>query len=280
MHTKRPSIEGIPLLKKHGQYFLRDHNVVQTMTAAVPMNGARIMEIGCGDGFLTREILSHPIKALRIYEIDPMWANKVEKDCKDPRLSMHLTNVLDADLTPLEEGAPWTLLANLPYHVTFPILRKIHLFRHLIPEGVVMIQEEVAQKIVKKSGRGYGFVSLFFQYYFDWKLLTKIPPTAFYPHPKVFSRLIQFKAKSQVKPIIQEEDFWRFIKLCFQHPRRTLKNNMLQTHVPLDAFDEQLLKKRAQELSMDDFLVLWDVVCVHFNSASVPDIPDTDDTIS
>lgn len=266
MHKKRPSVGGIPLLKKHGQYFLRDHSVVQTMTEAVPLKDANVIEIGCGDGFLTREILSYPVKKLRIYEIDPMWAEKVTRECKDPRIEMSIDNVLDVDLAPLASEAPWILLSNLPYHVTFPILHKVYAFRHLIPQGVVMMQEEVAQKIMKTEGRGYGYVSLFFQYYFQWKLLTKIPPTAFYPHPKVFSRLLQFTAKQDVKPIAQEKDFWRFIKLCFAHPRRTLKNNLVQTHVSITAFDETLLQKRAQQLSMQDFLTIWDSIRSDFFS--------------
>lgn len=257
MHKKKPSIGGVPLLKRHGQYFLRDHSVVETMTAAVPLKDAHVIEIGCGDGFLTKEILRHPVAHLRIYEIDPMWAKKVQQDIPDKRLEMIVTNVLDVDLSDLEPQAPWILLSNLPYHVTFPILHKVQVNRHLIPEGVVMMQEEVAQKILKKTGRGYGYVSLFFQYYFDWKLLTKIAPTAFYPHPKVFSRLLHFKAKQSIVPIPQEKDFWRFIKLCFAHPRRTLKNNLTQTHVSTTAFSEELLQKRAQQLTMDDFLSIW-----------------------
>lgn len=266
MHKKKPSIGGVPLLKRHGQYFLRDHSVVETMTTSVPLQGVRVIEIGCGDGFLTKEILRHPVAQLRIYEIDPMWAQKVQQEIPDPRLEMIVTNVLDVDLSDLATKAPWILLSNLPYHVTFPILHKIYAFKHSIPEGVVMMQEEVAQKIMKKTGRGYGYVSLFFQYYFDWKLLTKIPPTAFYPHPKVFSRLLHFKVRQNVVPIVQEKDFWRFIKLCFAHPRRTLRNNLLQTHVAPSAFSEELLQKRAQQLTMNDFLTIWDSIRGQFFS--------------
>ena len=86
-----------------------------------------------------------------------------------------------------------------------------------------MIQEEVAQKIVKTSGRGYGFPSLFFQHYFEWKLLEKVPPGAFFPPPKVYSRLLYFKPKKMLQQIPDEAEFWEFIKHCFAQPRRTLK---------------------------------------------------------
>ena len=123
-----------------------------------------------------------------------------------------------------------------------------------------MIQEEVAQKIVKISGRGYGFPSLFFQHYFEWKLLNKVPPSAFYPPPKVFSRLIYFKPIADPKPIPDEKQFWKFIKRCFSQPRRMLSNNLRGLDYPIDRIPEDVLKLRAQQMSMEDFLKVWDLV--------------------
>ena len=120
-----------------------------------------------------------------------------------------------------------------------------------------MTQEEVVQKIVASRGRGYGFVSLFFQYYFDLKLLDKIPPDAFYPPPKVFSRLLYFKPKDKLKPIPDEKEFWKFIKACFKQPRRTLKNNLEQTHYDLSQASTKTLSTRAQQMNMDEFICLW-----------------------
>src|SRR5580765_7611181 len=145
-----------------------------------------VFEIGCGDGILTRAILETEVARLFVFEIDPDWANYVQESITDDRLHMFLENFLDIDFSLLEEHAPWTVLANLPYQVTFPILHRFQQHRHLLKEGVVMVQEEVAQKIVKQRGRDYGYSSLFFQHYFEWKLLDKIPPTAFHPAPKVF----------------------------------------------------------------------------------------------
>ena len=122
------------------------------------------------------------------------------------------------------------ILSNLPYQITFPILHLLQKNRDLLKEGVMMIQEEVAQKIVKTSGRGYGFPSLFFQHYFEWKLLQKVPPGAFLPPPKVYSRLLYFKPKKDVIQIPDEPKFWEFIKRCFAQPRRTLRNNLASTH--------------------------------------------------
>ena len=257
MKKKQPTSDGIPLKKYHGQYFLRDKHTVFDMLSAVTVQNRSVFEIGCGDGFLTREILAQKPEKFWVFEIDPAWAEKVGRECVAPNFKIYCGNFLDEDLSILEPHAPWIVLSNLPYHVTFPILHRLYVYRACISEGVLMMQEEVAQKIVKTGGRGYGYISLFFQYYFEWKLLSKVVPSAFYPVPKVFSRLLHFKVKKNVEPIVQEQDFWYFIKFCFAHPRRTLRNNLLQTHIDLSHIPEKFLGLRAQQMSISDFLTLW-----------------------
>lgn len=258
--------KGVFLKKRYGQHFLRDERYLEVMFQAVSLDDqSSVLEIGCGDGFLTRGILRHNIAHLRVYEIDDEWVNYIKETIKDPRLQLEQANFLDIDLDVLKADAPWTVLANLPYQVTFPILHRFQEYRQFLKEGVVMIQEEVAQKIVKQSGRGYGFLSLFFQHYFEWKLLEKVPPTAFYPPPKVFSRLIYFKPILNPKPIEQEEQFWKFIKVCFKQPRRTLRNNLKNSHFDDDSFEADLLNKRAQQLNMDDLLKVWKKLLPHLS---------------
>jgi len=251
---------GIPLKKEHGQNFLHDSTVVDDMLKAVNLENRSVFEIGCGAGFLTKEILKKNIARLWVFEIDPAWATKVSTELAHSKMTVHTSNILDIDFAIFDEHKPWILLSNLPYHVTFPILSMVQRNRDKISEGVVMVQEEVAQKIVKDAGRGYGYISLFYQYYFDWTLLTKVPPTAFYPEPKVYSRLMHFKVKPDVKPIIDEQDFWRFIKLCFMQPRRTLRNNLGQTHLNLSQVSEETLKLRAQQLDFSKLLELWQLI--------------------
>jgi 16S rRNA (adenine1518-N6/adenine1519-N6)-dimethyltransferase len=253
--------QGIVLKKKYGQHFLHDQSIVDHMLEAVTITPqTSIFEIGCGEGFLTRSLLKTPVARLWVFEIDPEWACYVEKTYPDPRLLISQANILDVDFAQFDVHKPWTLLANLPYQVTFPILHLLQQNRYLLKEGVVMIQEEVAQKLTKTSGRGYGFPALFFQHYFELKLLDKVPPTAFYPPPKVHSRLIYFKPRAQVQEIPDEKEFWKFIKLAFHQPRRTLKNNLAQTHLDLNRISADLLGLRAQELNMSQLVSLWEVV--------------------
>jgi 16S rRNA (adenine1518-N6/adenine1519-N6)-dimethyltransferase len=195
-----------------------------------------------------------------VYEIDEQWATHVRGAIPDPRLRVITENFLDVDLNDLDLHKPWTVLANLPYQITFPILYRFQEYRHLLGEGVIMIQEEVAQKIMKTSGRGYGLPSLFFQHYFTWKLLNKVPPSAFYPPPKVFSRLIYFKPIDDPIVIPDEEQFWKFIKRCFSQPRRMLSNNLQGLSYPIERIPEEILHLRAQQMSMDDFLRVWELM--------------------
>lgn len=251
-------VNGIPVKKQFGQHFLRNQSVVDSMIDAVQLDKtSSVLEIGCGDGFLTRSILQTPIARLWVFEIDHDWVIYVRNSINDNRLEIFEQNILDIDPTILELHKPWVLLANLPYQITFPILHLIQRNRVLFSEGVVMVQEEVAQKILKTSGKGYGYPSLFFQYYFEWKKMDKIAPDSFYPPPKVFSRLLYFKPKKDIKPIPNEIEFWKFIKACFKQPRRMLKNNLVQSHYPIEKVPEEYLMLRAQQLSMDDLLMLW-----------------------
>jgi 16S rRNA (adenine1518-N6/adenine1519-N6)-dimethyltransferase len=253
---------GIRLKKKFGQHFLRDSTIIDHMIEAVVLDAtSSVFEIGCGDGVLTQAIMRRtPIARLWVFEIDPEWAAYVKGLVKDSRMQMFERNFLDVTPDVFEPHQPWTVLANLPYQVTFPILHWFLRNRALLKEGVVMVQEEVAHKITARSGRGYGYVSLFFQHYFDWKKLDKVPPGAFLPPPKVFSRLLYFKPRPQARAIADEPSFWRFIQHCFKQPRRTLRNNLASAHYQLHKISDTTLNLRAQQLSMDELLALWDSI--------------------
>lgn len=247
--------------KALGQHFLRKQSTVDHMIDKVKIDAnTTVLEIGCGDGFLTRSILEQtPCKKLICYEIDPEWAEVVRSSVRDSRLEIRLQNILTVDFNVLRVEMPLVVLANLPYQITFPIVTLFQQHKHLFQEGVVMVQEEVAQKLAATSGRNLAPASLFFQYHFDIALMEKIEPGAFNPPPKVFSRLVYFRPVNRAA-IKQEEGFWKFLKLCFQSPRQTLKNNLRTTHFDRHKINQELLQQRAQQLTFNDFLSLWEIL--------------------
>lgn len=230
-----------------------------------------VLEIGCGDGFLTRAILEQsPCKRLLVYEIDREWADFVREEVIDTRLEIRLENVLDANFDALAAMKPWVLLANLPYQITFPIMFLLQRHKNLFEEGVVMVQEEVAQKIVANRGKKYGAATIFLQHHFTFALLEKVESEAFSPPPKVISRLLYLKPRHDVPVIPDEGNFWKFVKLCFKFPRQTLRNNLKSTHYEYEKISPERLKLRSQQLAFHDFLELWDLVSA---------VPPTDPSI-
>lgn len=254
-------IEGISLKKSLGQHFLEDLTVIEHMLEAVEINKqTSIFEIGSGNGFLTYEILKTSCKKLWSFEIDEEWAQKLKKNIKDSRFNLIHTDFLEFDLELLKKEGSWTILANLPYYITFAILEKFVELQDHIAEGVIMIQEEVAQKIVASSGRSYGAASIYFQYFFDWKLLSKIPPEAFNPPPKVFSRLLYFKSRKNQSYIENKVAFFKFVRVCFKQPRRTLKNNLQAVGIDCTNIDEDILKLRAQQMNVNELLEVFNLI--------------------
>jgi len=258
MYKRNASIGGIGLKKKYGQHFLNDQSVVDTILRQVSFDDSTsVFEIGCGEGFLTKSILEQKFARFWIYEIDSEWADYVASNYKDERMTMFTADILQTDFAVFNEYKPWILLSNLPYQVTFPILYKLTENHTLLKEAVVMVQEEVAEKIIKTSGRGYGFTSLYLQHFFEWKMLIRIEPKSFYPPPKINSRLLYFKPKTNLVQIPNEAEFWSFIKRCFSHPRRNLKNNLKPFHYDLNRLSEETLNLRAQQIDMTGFLEIW-----------------------
>lgn len=247
--------------KSLGQHFLRKKSVVCSMIdkVASSLDGATVLEIGCGDGFLTEQILAKTnCKKLVCLEIDWRWAEIVRKKISDPRLEIINVNALDVDWsTYSDDGKPMVMLANLPYNVTFPIMHKLRKHSENFVEGVVMVQEEVAQRFVAKSGRSMGSASVILQHYFDMQLMCKIGPEAFCPPPKVDSRLVYFKPKQNRPEIDREQAFWKFIKACFACPRRMLRNNLKCYNFDSQIVEQKMKGLRAQQMKFDQFLDLW-----------------------
>lgn len=250
--------------KSLGQHFLRNALIVDKMLESVDFDGKPVFEIGCGDGFLTKSILAVKPGCSKLFsvEYDKEWYDFVAASVIDSRLCLIHENILHFKFDTLGVSDKMVLLANLPYNISFPIMYLLVENKDRFSEGVFMVQEEVAQKLVATSGRDMGAVSLLMQHHFEFRLLDKVLPSSFSPPPKVLSRTVYFRTKFNLLDIEAEDGdlFWLFVKSCFHHPRQTLKNNFKKhPHLSLwiEHFDELLLSKRAQQMVINDFVGLW-----------------------
>lgn len=245
--------------KVFGQHFLRKQSTLANIVNAAGIRPEHtILEIGCGDGALTYALLTQsPCKKILVYEIDKEWAKYTGEKLAGPRLSVTLGDILDADFSTFTQHNPLLLVANLPYQITFPLFQKLAANRELFENIIVMIQEEVAQKLVAKRGKPYSAMTLFLQHYFDFTLLEKVEPTAFVPAPKIFSRVIEAKPKATLVAIHNEEKFWEFVRACFKFPRQTLKNNMKHCDYSIELFPEAFHTLRAQQLTFEQLHEIW-----------------------
>lgn len=219
--------------KKWGQNFLKDPQIIEKIIASLPQERpAFYIEIGPGKGALTEGLLNleQPVLA---YEIDTHLEPTLQARFKDQEnLYLIMEDVLarniDADLKTYNQSqAPVHVVANLPYYITTPIIRKC-LTIPGIHSITIMVQDEVAKRLsAHPSTKDYGALTVLSQYYAEVSYLFQVPPHVFYPAPKVHSAVIQLDVKSdRPLPVSQEKEFEHFIHRCFQQKRKTLINNL------------------------------------------------------
>lgn len=240
------------LKKSLGQNFLKNENISKSIVNnIINCKSKNILEIGCGDGALTKYIDQLKFEKFFIVEFDEFWAKKAHEKFKS-------ANVFCEDILKFNfpKNETWILIGNIPYNITFKIFQKIILWKNNLEKIIIMTQEEVAKKIIKNHGKDYGPISVLMQLLFEIELLEKIGPENFFPEPKIFSRIISLKPKPEI--IFEEkqkDDFKKFLEIIFKFPRKKIKNNILGT--TYKNIDEKFHDKRAQELSSEEIFNLW-----------------------
>ena len=246
--------------KKLGQNFLIDANIVDKIAREACDKDLKTIEIGPGLGALTECLLKYSA-AVDAYEIDPEMYEILTATLRDDRLKVYLQDFLDADLDLYQETV--NIAANLPYYVTTPILFKIFESDLNFAKITVMIQKEVAERILAKAGsEEYGALSVETAYLFDVRKVMDVSRKAFYPEPGVDSTVISFLPKRQ-RDHGYEESLFNLVKTCFRMRRKTLHNNLKDLYpaeILQRTYTELKLKEnaRAQELTLDQFIALHD----------------------
>lgn len=246
--------------KSLGQHFLTDTSIAQDIVNALffKQDSKKIdcLEIGPGQGVLTNFLLKKDEYNLKVAEIDSEAIEYLKINI--PKVA---DKIIEGDILKLNFSkhfkAPLLVIGNLPYNITGPIFFKLLENKEMIQQAVVMIQKEVAQRIVSPPGsKVYGILSVLLQTFFKTEMLFTVGPELFNPPPKVYSSVIRL-TKLEKQPAIS--DFKRYkniVKAAFNQRRKTLRNAI--KFYDTTQIDKSLLAKRAEQLSVKNYLYLYE----------------------
>ncbi|MFQ6042557.1 MAG: 16S rRNA (adenine(1518)-N(6)/adenine(1519)-N(6))-dimethyltransferase RsmA [Candidatus Poribacteria bacterium] len=266
---------GIRPKKRLGQNFLIDEGVLERIISAADVtDDDLVLEIGAGLGHLTAKLAEVAKRVIAVELDDVLFAEIQPIYAKTPNVELIQADILKIDLSELlqsDSREHTKVVANLPYYITTPILLKLLGLRSLIQTCVLMMQEEVAQRIVAPAGnRTYGSLSVFVDYHAEPAIVFKVPATSFYPSPKVDSALLLLKMREKPKcPVKSEELFFRVVRGAFQHRRKTLRNSLIRSglSIPSEILDTAFKRaqidsqRRGETLNIAEFADLVD--CLH-----------------
>jgi 16S rRNA (adenine1518-N6/adenine1519-N6)-dimethyltransferase len=230
---------GLRAIHGRSQNFLADVDILDGILAeASPAPGRRVLEIGPGLGILTLALLDAGA-AVTAVELDRGLAAFLRDRLGEAldRGSLRLVegDALDEDLTHLLEP-PYDVVANLPYHITSPILHAL-LGRTPRPEKLVlMVQREVAERIAAPAGR-MSYLSVFVQYHARVRIAFPVPRSAFEPEPAVESAVIvlePYPEDDRLPDAAAEDELWRLVQAGFRE-RRKMIHNVLARQLPIHA---------------------------------------------
>ena len=236
------------LKKSLGQNFFVNENLGNQILSHISKEPCPyVVEIGPGAGFFTMKLKALGKKLLAI-EKDNILAQKLVEQ----GITVINTDFLDWDFNDLEEQNV-IFFGSLPYNVSKPIISKIISSKYFTNNCYFIVQKEVAEKYAARAPES-NLLSLRAQIYSNCKKIIDIGPSSFRPSPKVNSSFVMFSPTNKDLDI-NIPAFESFLERCFNHPRKTLRNNLRSYKFNSD-FDK-LLEKRPQHLSLEEYLQLF-----------------------
>ncbi|MFH1509855.1 MAG: 16S rRNA (adenine(1518)-N(6)/adenine(1519)-N(6))-dimethyltransferase RsmA [Candidatus Nealsonbacteria bacterium] len=217
------------LLKKHniqpskglGQNFLIDGSAINKVVSAIDFKSDNtIIEVGPGFGILTKRLVEKAKKVVAI-EKDPNMVKLLEEESS---LSNNL-EIINSDILKWEpEEANYTLVGNIPFYLTAPVIRKFLEYKNKPKQIVFIIQKEVAQRICANPPK-MSILAVSVQLYAEAKIISYIKKDSFWPSPKIDSAIIKIVPKKE-KLKVDTDLFFKVVKAGFSQPRKQLLNNL------------------------------------------------------
>ena len=252
----------IKMSKKLGQNFLIKRGIVDEIVhAAELMPGEPVLEVGPGIGTLTQGLAQSGADVTAI-ELDRRLLEVLDTTLASyDNVRIVHGDVLKLDVPTIMNHKPFKVVANLPYYITTPIIMSLLESKLPIERLVVMVQKEVALRMIAKPGtKDYGALSVAVQYYTEPDIVLDVPPKSFLPAPAVTSSVIRCVLRD--KPpvhVIDEKLFFRVVKAGFAQRRKTFSNTMKTTGLTKSQIDELLAKanidgqRRGETFSLQEF---------------------------
>ena len=252
---------GLKPLKKFGQNYLIDKNIVKRMVSTLDVEPeSSVLEIGPGKGFITK-ILLEEVDQLIGVEIDSRVIEQLKTEF--PRLLIYERDFVKLSFEELNLNKPIKIIGNIPFNQTGNILFKLIENRNLIDNAVLIIPFDISKRIVsEKRTKEYGILSVLFGYFSTAKLVMKVSPNVFIPRPNIAASIIHLQFNKTEVENIEAELFIKVVKASFGNRRKTL-NNSLRNSIFNDCDFSNIelsLSKRAEELDVKDFLKLTEYI--------------------
>lgn len=217
------SANGLKMNTNLGQHFLGDEQILAKIIEAADIQPTdHIVEIGPGVGVLTKELLAKANTVTAI-EIDARLISLLQTYTgHHPKLEVINGNALHVDMP----HKPYKMVANIPYHITSPLLHHVFLESEVTPKSLtLLIQREVAEKICNEKKA--GILTILVRLFGTPRIVTHVPPSAFLPPPKVDSSVIHIDCFAE--PITDAEtmkEVFRLTKMAFTLKRKKLSNSL------------------------------------------------------
>ena len=252
----------IKMSKKLGQNFLIKRGIVDEIVHAAEITvGEPVLEVGPGIGTLTQGLAQSGADVTAI-ELDRRLLEVLDTTLASyDNVRIIHGDVLKLDVPTIMNHKPFKVVANLPYYITTPIIMSLLESKLPIERLVVMVQKEVALRMIAKPGtKDYGALSVAVQYYTEPDIVLDVPPKSFLPAPAVTSSVIRCVLRD--KPpvdVIDEKLFFRVVKAGFAQRRKTFSNTMKTTGLTRDRIEELLAKanidgqRRGETFTLQDF---------------------------
>ena len=253
--------------KSLGQHFLTDLNIAQRIADSLELSEpTQVLEIGPGMGVLTQFLLQNPLIDLKVVELDHESVDYLLANF--PNIN---GRVIEADFLKLNISELFTdkfcVIGNYPYNISSQIFFKVLDNRDSIPICSGMIQKEVAERLASKPGtKAYGILSVLLQAYYDIEYLFTVHEHVFNPPPKVKSAVIRMRRNGRTSLPCNDELFIKVVKTAFNQRRKMMRNSLSAMVAEGVALSEDVFMKRPEQLSVDDFIDLTNLMESKINS--------------